>query len=185
MRASPGAVLKERSTNMQPKGVEQSRLREIAMQLNDPLKIFKTIVDSRRSSADATATTLNSLTPSTRVAARTRLESELVDLWSEFLPSAEVGVTDNFFSLGGHSLLATQILSRIQERYDAQIPWKVLFEGNFTIEELATYIRQAQGSRMETTPSEKDVTFVQSLKSAPTSSGSGRASEECGRSDSK
>ncbi|MGA9378236.1 MAG: amino acid adenylation domain-containing protein, partial [Phormidium sp.] len=48
------------------------------------------------------------------VSARTPIEAQLVQIWSEILGIASIGVKDNFFELGGHSLLATQVISRIK-----------------------------------------------------------------------
>jgi hypothetical protein len=44
-------------------------------------------------------------------------------------------VTDNFFELGGHSLLATQLIARLRDRFDADIPLQVLFH-SATVREL-------------------------------------------------
>jgi hypothetical protein len=38
-----------------------------------------------------------------------------------------LGVHDNFFELGGHSLLATQIISRLSNVFQVEIPLRQLF----------------------------------------------------------
>jgi acyl carrier protein len=60
----------------------------------------------------------------------------LARVWSDLLGVAEVGTRDNFFALGGHSLLATQIVSRIRDTLQAEVPVRTLFEGP-TVAELA------------------------------------------------
>jgi acyl carrier protein len=64
----------------------------------------------------------------TFVAARTPVEEELAKLWAEVLGLERVGVEDNLFDLGGHSLLATQILSRVRDAFQIEVPLQKLFE---------------------------------------------------------
>ncbi len=62
------------------------------------------------------------------VAPRTPVEELLATIWSDVLGVDRVGVTDNFFELGGHSLLATQLISRIRDAFQVEIPLNSLFE---------------------------------------------------------
>ncbi|MBD2460793.1 amino acid adenylation domain-containing protein [Oscillatoria sp. FACHB-1407] len=66
----------------------------------------------------------------------TSLEAALVDLWTQLLGRSHVGIHDNFFELGGHSLLATQLVSRIRDRFQVELPLRKVFETP-TIAELA------------------------------------------------
>lgn len=59
---------------------------------------------------------------------RNALETFLVEVWTEALAFAELGVNDNFFELGGHSLMATQIVSRVNEVIPLQVTLRTLFE---------------------------------------------------------
>ena len=75
------------------------------------------------------------------VAPRNETEEKLVNIWSEILKVEKIGVYDNFFELGGHSLLATQVISRIRNTFNTEIPVKALFESP-TIEGLVKKISQ-------------------------------------------
>lgn len=73
------------------------------------------------------------------VAPRTPTEEALAKLWSGLLGLKQIGVHDNFFELGGHSLLATQVVSRVRENLQVEIPLRRIFEAP-TIEQLAVSI---------------------------------------------
>src|SRR5215472_6622213 len=59
---------------------------------------------------------------------RTAVEEIVAGIWSEVLRLPRVGLEENFFELGGHSLLATQIISRVREALQVDLPLRVLFE---------------------------------------------------------
>ena len=61
-------------------------------------------------------------------APRTAIEEILVNIWSEVLGVAQVGIHDNFFELGGHSLLATQVISRVRQAFSIELALRALFE---------------------------------------------------------
>jgi acyl carrier protein len=60
--------------------------------------------------------------------ASTAVEQVLAAIFREILRVKQVGVDDSFFELGGHSLLATQIVSRICETLQTEMPLRALFE---------------------------------------------------------
>jgi amino acid adenylation domain-containing protein len=75
----------------------------------------------------------------TAAAPTTSLEASLVELWTQLLGRTPVGIHDNFFELGGHSLLATQLVSRIRDRFQVELPLRKIFETP-TIAELSQVI---------------------------------------------
>ncbi|KAA3655518.1 MAG: amino acid adenylation domain-containing protein, partial [Chloroflexi bacterium] len=73
---------------------------------------------------------------------RTPTEEIIAAIWAEVLNVSQVGIQDNFFELGGHSLMATQLLSRIREAFQIELPLQTLFT-NPTIAALAPHIDTA------------------------------------------
>ncbi|HYG09090.1 MAG TPA: non-ribosomal peptide synthetase, partial [Pyrinomonadaceae bacterium] len=62
------------------------------------------------------------------VAPQTELEQVVAGVWREVLGIERVGVDDNFFELGGHSLLATQVVARLSEAFEVELPLRTIFE---------------------------------------------------------
>jgi amino acid adenylation domain-containing protein len=76
-------------------------------------------------------------------APRNEVEQRLVEIWGEVLKARHVGIHENFFTdLGGHSLLATQLISRVRDAFQIDLPLRRLFEAP-TIAELAVAIEEA------------------------------------------
>jgi len=76
-------------------------------------------------------------------APRTPAEEILAASWAKVLRRERVGVHDNFFELGGHSLLATQVISRVREAFQVELPLRCLFEAP-TVATLCEAIEQAK-----------------------------------------
>ena len=57
----------------------------------------------------------------------TPVEELVTGIWSEVLKLTTVGRDENFFELGGHSLLATQVITRIRNALQNELPLRALF----------------------------------------------------------
>ena len=82
------------------------------------------------------------------VVARTPVEETLAGIWVEVLRLERVGIHDNFFELGGHSLLATQIVSRVLNTFQVEVPLRSMFESP-TVADMAVVITQHQAGMAE------------------------------------
>ena len=73
------------------------------------------------------------------VAPRNPIEEVLCETFAEVLRVERVGVNDNFFDLGGHSLLATQLISRVRNDFQPDLPLRKIFEAP-TVASLASVL---------------------------------------------
>ncbi|HKR13279.1 MAG TPA: condensation domain-containing protein, partial [Pyrinomonadaceae bacterium] len=79
------------------------------------------------------------------VAPRTPVEEIVADIWSNALRVEKVGIYDNFFDLGGHSLPATQVVSRLRQVFQIELPLRTLFDEP-TVFGLSRSIELARGA---------------------------------------
>ncbi len=82
------------------------------------------------------------------VAPRTPEEELLAAIWADVLGVEPISIHDNFFERGGHSLLATQVIVRIREAFQVELPVRVLFEMP-VLAALAEQIASLSGSHRE------------------------------------
>jgi acyl carrier protein len=82
---------------------------------------------------------------------RSQVEELLAQIWGEILKIDAVGIHDNFFELGGHSLLAIQIISRVREAFDKDVPLSALFDTP-TVAGLAATIEKTISGRSDELP---------------------------------
>ncbi|PZU94480.1 MAG: beta-ketoacyl synthase [Pseudanabaena sp.] len=71
-----------------------------------------------------------------------KIEQSLAEIWQQLLGIEPIGIHDNFFELGGHSLLGTQLISRIRQSLQIEMPLSYLF-AEPTIAKLADYIKDS------------------------------------------
>ncbi len=86
-------------------------------------------------------------------------EEILVGIWSELLGIGEIGVHDDFFHLGGHSLLATQLISRVRDTFQVELPLRAIFEAP-TISRLAGVIEEAIILELEQMSEEEAMSLI-------------------------
>ncbi len=90
------------------------------------------------------------------VSPRTMTEELIAGIWTELLRVERAGVHDNFFELGGHSLLATQVIARMREMLNVELPLRAFFE----VPTVAGLAEQAErerqvGARLRSVPIER------------------------------
>ena len=87
------------------------------------------------------------------VAPKSDLERVLAGIYAQVLGLEPVGTNDNFFALGGNSLSATQVISRIRNIFQIDLPIVMMFRRP-TVAELAAEISQPTESIGQTSITE-------------------------------
>jgi amino acid adenylation domain-containing protein len=62
------------------------------------------------------------------LAPRSDAQRAIARIWRDVLRIEKVGLHDNFFELGGHSLLMTQVIIRVREAFQIELPMRRCFE---------------------------------------------------------
>jgi acyl carrier protein len=57
------------------------------------------------------------------------VEEALVQIVAEVLKVETLGIHESFFDLGANSVTAIQLISRIRERFQVEVPLRRLFDG--------------------------------------------------------
>ncbi len=94
--------------------------------------------------ADRGAVPLNSARPQVSTAyvpPTNPTEQKIVEIWQALLGFEQIGIYDNFFELHGHSLLGMQLISRLRQIFQVNVPLTTLFEDP-TVANLAKVVEQ-------------------------------------------
>jgi acyl carrier protein len=83
----------------------------------------------------------------------------------DLLGIEKVGIYDNFFELGGHSLLAIQIISRLREKFQMDIPMREFLFESPTVAGIAKIIEENQSKITDDPEIEKLLEEVENLSS--------------------
>ncbi|MDJ0508251.1 MAG: HAD-IIIC family phosphatase [Crocosphaera sp.] len=89
------------------------------------------------------------------VAPRNSREEKITEIWGEVLKIDQIGVYDNFFALGGSSLLGVQVINRIREIFNLELPFIRLFEQP-TVAGIAELIEALQTVESVSSPISQD-----------------------------
>lgn len=81
-----------------------------------------------------------SLISSREDAPRNAIEQTVAEIWQDLLGIEQVGIHETFFELGGHSLLAVQVMSRIRETFQVELPLRILLIEQPTVAGLSATI---------------------------------------------
>ncbi len=90
------------------------------------------------------------------------IQTKLAGIWKDVLALDQVGIDDNFFDLGGHSLTAAQIISRLIQAFQLELPLKSLFQAP-TIAEMAAIIAEHQGENLTVQAMERVLSEIESM----------------------
>ncbi|MGB3534210.1 MAG: SDR family NAD(P)-dependent oxidoreductase [Microcoleaceae cyanobacterium] len=112
--------------------------------------------------------TLNHARPDLKTlyqAPRNQTEKIIANGMQELLGIEKVGIYDNFFELGGHSLLAIQIISRLREEFQIDIPMREFLFESPTVAGIAKIIDENQSKQTDDPEIEKLLEEVENLSS--------------------
>ncbi|WP_323145150.1 amino acid adenylation domain-containing protein, partial [Massilia phyllosphaerae] len=91
------------------------------------------------------------------------MECFVAETWEEILKIKKVYRDDNFFELGGHSLMVMQVLTRINNEYDVEIPISKIFASQ-TLKEFSKEVLKILLSQYAAEDVSLEITATQTQK---------------------
>jgi len=85
---------------------------------------------------------------------QSEIEQWLARFLATLLGSARVSRDDNFFNLGGHSLMGAQLIARVKQTFDVELPLRSLFD-HPTIREISSEIGSLIQAKLNTISDEE------------------------------
>jgi acyl carrier protein len=71
---------------------------------------------------------------------RNELEREFAEIWASVLSLEQVGIHDDFLELGGDSLNVTQVISRVWDRFQVELPLEAFFDRSTIAEQIEDFL---------------------------------------------
>ena len=126
----------------------------IALDLSDPEQVLKLIENrKRRARPEVEADFVEPANP---------IHKQLAEIWIGVLGIERVGIHDNFFKLGGNSILATQLLARVRESFQVELPLRSIFETP-TVAGLSVMLIQNRAALIESQELEELIAKLEQL----------------------
>jgi acyl carrier protein len=82
---------------------------------------------------------------------RNEIEEIIAEIWREALHVDQLSVFDGFFELGGHSLLLLQVLRRLSDAFELEIPLRSIYEER-TVAALAKKVEELLIAEVQANP---------------------------------
>src|SRR5205085_8446459 len=98
----------------------------------------------------------------TYVAPSGEVEQTLAGILQDVIGVDQVGIHDNFFDLGGDSLLAVQVVARLREAFQVDLPLRDFFDTP-TVAELAAVLTGSQPQPEQLDEAERLLREIESL----------------------
>ena len=95
--------------------------------------------------------------PKSEYAAPNNPTEEIMEsIWMDILQIDRLDINDNFFEVGGHSLSAMQLITRVRQVFQVEIPIRSLFDAP-TLAQLSQKVEEARGAinTLQTMPIER------------------------------